>query len=59
MTEIPRHVIRICRLLELRRMTLVTIRVMQLIVAVHVARLATRRSVCARQWEQRGAVIER
>ena len=35
-TEVARYMIRICRLLKLRRMTLVAIRVMQLVVTIHV-----------------------
>ena len=35
-TKVSRHMIRICRLLELRRMTLVAICIVQLVIAIHV-----------------------
>ena len=39
-------------------MTLVTICVLQLIVAIHVTCLASNRLVCTCQWEVRGAMIK-
>jgi len=57
-TEVPRHVIRVRRLLELLLMALVTIRVMQLVVAIHMARLALLCDVRARQREGRRVMIE-
>jgi hypothetical protein len=47
-TEIACDVIRVCRLLELRLMTLVAVCIMQLVVAIHMARLARRCDVSAR-----------
>ena len=58
-TEVARHVVRVCRLLELRLMALVAIGVMQLVVPVHMARLACCCNVCTRQREERRAVIKR
>jgi hypothetical protein len=58
MAEVARNVIRVCRLLELRLMTLVAIRVGQLIVAIGVARLALCCRMSPRQREPRRAVIE-
>ena len=57
-TEIPRHVVRVCRLLELLLMALVAIRVMQLVVPIHVARLACCCNVGTCQREERCAVVE-
>jgi hypothetical protein len=56
--EVPHHVVRIRCLLEVRRMTLVTIRVMQLVVPVHVARLAWRCCMSACQREERCVMVE-
>ena len=58
MTESCRHVIGIRRYCEIRRMTCVTVRVRQLVVAIDMARLTRRCDVCARQREFRRAVIE-
>jgi len=57
--EVPGYVIRIRRLLEIRRMTLIAVSVLNLIVAVHVARLARCCSVRAREREIRARMIER
>ena len=56
--EVPGHVIRIRGLLEVGLMTLVTIRVLQLIVTIHVTCLARNCLVRTRQGEVRGAMIE-
>ena len=47
MTEIPRHVIRICGELEVPAMALEAIRVHELIVVVDVARLAVKPGMIA------------
>ena len=54
-----RHMIWICDTLKIRLMTLVAIGVMQLVVAIHVARLARRRCVSTCQREGRRAMIKR
>ena len=51
--------IRICRLLELRLMTLVAIVVYKLVVPVHMAGLTLGCYMRARQWEMRSIVVER
>ena len=51
MVEIAADVVRVCRLLEIRLVTLVAVRVRQLVVAVGVARLALHRNVCPCQRE--------
>jgi len=58
MTEVASYMVRICRLLKLRRMALVTIRVMQLVVAVHMARLARCCNMSTSQREERRAMVE-
>lgn len=58
-TEVSGHMVWICRLLEIRRMTLIAVSVLNLIVAVHVARLARCCSVRTREREIRARMIER
>jgi hypothetical protein len=58
MTEVAGDMIRIGRVAEVRCMTLVAIRVMQLVVATHMARLALHSNMGPGQREQRCAVIE-
>ena len=58
MTEQLRHMIWIRDPLEIRLMTLVTVRVMQLVVTIHVARLARCCNVSTRQREERRVMIE-
>jgi len=57
-TEVARNVVRVRCLLKFRRMTLVAIRVVQLVVAVHMARLARCRNVGTRQREERRVMVE-
>jgi len=57
-TEVPRYVIRVRRLLKLLLMTLVAIRVMQLVIAIHMARLTRCRNVSTRRREERRVMIE-
>jgi len=58
-TEVAGHVIRIRRSVEVRRVTLVAVRIMQLIIAIHMAIDAGRRHMSTRQSKRRGRVIER
>ena len=58
-TEVPRNMIRICCLLELLLMALVAIRVMQLVVAIHMARLARCCNVSTGQREECRAMVKR
>lgn len=53
-----RHVVRVCHPLKIRRMTLIAIRVYELIVPVDVACLALGRDVCTGERKVRRAVIE-
>jgi hypothetical protein len=57
--EVPRHVVRIRCAVKVRRVTLVTIRIMQLVVAIYMARLTRCCNVGTRQREERRAVIKR
>ena len=59
MREHLRHVIRIRHLLKIRLMTLVTIGVLQLIVAIHMTCLACCGTMRSREREIRRRVIER
>jgi hypothetical protein len=59
MRELLRHMVRTAHLLEVRLMTLVAVRVHELVVAIDVARLALHRGVRPRQREAGGAVIKR
>jgi hypothetical protein len=56
--EVPCHMIRVCCLLELRRVALIAIRVMQLVVPVYVTRLARCCNVSTCQREKRRVMIE-
>ena len=56
--EVPGHVIWIRRQREVRLMTLVTIRVLELVVSVYVTRLTRDSLVCTCQREVRGGMIE-
>jgi len=57
-TEVSGDVVRICRLLKISLMALITVCVLQLIVAVRMTRLALYRSVLTCKREGRGIVIE-
>jgi len=59
MREHLRHVIRIRHLLEIRRMTLIAFRILELIVAVCMTCLTRRGRVRTGKWEVRGVVVER
>ena len=59
MTEVSRHVIRIGCLLELCLMTLEAVHVMQLVVSIHVARLARCRYVGTCQREECRVMVKR
>ncbi len=59
MIEIAKHVVRICRLRKLRCMARIAVRVLQLIIAVHMALLALCCCMTTREWEVRCRVIER
>ena len=58
LTETWQHVTRVCRLVVIRLMAGVTVRVHELVVAVHVALRALRRHVRPRQREVRRGMIE-
>jgi hypothetical protein len=51
--EATRYVIRICRFRKVRRVTCITIRILDGIVSVRMATLAWRRRMRSRQWECR------
>ncbi len=57
--EIPGNVIRVCRLLEIRLMTLVTILVHKLVVTIGMTILASNSLMSACQWELCCAMVER
>lgn len=59
MRELLRHMVWTVHLLEVRLMTLVAVRVHELVVAIHVTRLALHRGVRPCQREPGGAVIKR
>jgi hypothetical protein len=59
MAEIPGHVIRVCRIVEIRLVALIAIRVHELVIAIDVTRLTLHCDVCPCQWEAGCAVIER
>jgi len=59
MTKVPGYMIRIGGAVEIRCMTLVAISIMQLIVAIHMARLARCCNVSTSQREDRCAMVER
>jgi hypothetical protein len=56
--EVPRHVVRVRCAVKVRRMTLVTIRVMQLVVPIHMARLARCCNVGTCQREERRVMVK-
>ena len=59
MTDVVRNVIQSCRLRKISLMTLITICVDKLIIAVRVARLARYRNMRSRQRELRCAMVKR
>jgi hypothetical protein len=59
MVEIAEHVIWICWLGKLSLVTLVAIRVVQLVIAIDMAGLTLRCRMCPRQREQRRTMVER
>ena len=58
MIEVTSDVIGVCRPIEIRRMALVAICILQLVVPVDVTRLTLDSSVGSGQWKPCGAVIE-
>ena len=58
MTEQSRHMVRVRCLLELRLVTLVAIRVLQLVVTARMTRLTLHGHVCPRQREASRAMIK-
>ena len=58
MTEVARHVVRVRRSIEIRRMALVAVRVLQLVVSVDMTRLTLRSNVSPGQREPGRAMIE-
>ncbi len=59
MAEVTRHMVRVCRPVEVARVTLVAVRVLQLVIAVDMACLTLHGGVRSRQREPRRIVIER
>jgi len=58
MAEIPRHMIRVRRSVEIRCMTLIAIGVCQLVVSIHMTGLTLGCNVSAGQWEVCGVMIK-